>query len=147
MIKPILLVEDSEDDSEILLHALKKAEIDNPVFTVRSGEKAIAYLRGDDEFADRESFPLPCVVLLDLNLPKINGFEILKWITTQPALSALFVVVLSGYNEIGHVGRAYALGARSFLVKPLQDQDILNLVRTYPTFWVSSNGQKTRGPI
>lgn len=143
MIKPILLVEDSEDDSEILLHALKKAGVANPVFTVRSGEKAIAYLRGDGDFADRENFPLPGVVLLDLNLPKINGFEILKWITTQPSLAGLFVVVLSGYNEIGHVGRAYALGARSFLVKPLQDQDITNLVKTYPTFWVSTVPRKT----
>ncbi|MDB6023754.1 MAG: response regulator receiver protein [Pedosphaera sp.] len=131
MIRPVLLVEDSEDDSEILIHALKKAGVGNPIFTVQTGEKAIAYLKGDKEFADRQRFPLPGVVLLDLNLPKINGFEFLKWLSTQPQLSGLFVVVLSGYNEISHVGRAYALGARSFLVKPLQHQDIFNLVRTY----------------
>src|SRR5690242_7442928 len=115
MAKPILLVEDSEEDAALLLRTLKRLGVANAVFALRSGEQAISYLKGEGIFADRERFPMPAVLLLDLKLTGINGFEVLKWLTTQPHLSALFVVVLSGHDEIGHIGRAYAHGARSFL--------------------------------
>ena len=140
MAKPILLVEDFEEDAALLLRTFKRLGVGNAVFAVRTGEQAICYLKGEGVFSDRERFPMPSVMLLDLKLTGINGFEVLKWLTTQPDLSKLFVVVLSGHDEIGHIGRAYAHGARSFLVKPVTDLDFQNLMRGFPGYWISVGG-------
>ena len=114
----ILLVEDSEDDVFLMRIALKKSGINNPLQVVGDGQRAVDYLAGTGDYSDRERFPLPFVVFLDLKLPYIHGFEVLSWIRQQPQLIAVPVVILTGSAEPRDRVKADALGARSYLVKP-----------------------------
>jgi len=114
----ILLVEDTADDVFFLRRALKKAQINNPFQVVVHGQEAIDYLAGNGKYSDRIKFPLPGVVLLDLKLPLVDGFEVLAWIRTQPLLSALPVAILTSSSEKRDRQRALELGAKAYLVKP-----------------------------
>ena len=121
----ILLVEDREDDIILIERAFLKAGIINPVQRVRDGEEAILYLRGDGKFSNRDEYPLPDLVLLDLALPGLDGFQVLEWVRQDPGLRALRIVVLTSSNDLKDVNRAYQLGANSFLVKPLDFADLV----------------------
>jgi DNA-binding response OmpR family regulator len=114
----ILLVEDSPDDVFIFQRAYQKANISNPLTLVHDGEQARAYLEGEGGFADRQSFPLPTLIMLDLKLPRMPGLELLKWIREQRSLDKISVVALTSSDEERDVVKAYQLGARSYLVKP-----------------------------
>jgi CheY-like chemotaxis protein len=98
----------------------------NPIRGVPDGEQAIAYLNRDEPYNDCEKYPLPILFLLDLNMPRKSGFDVLSWLQACPKTN-LGVVVLTGIAGLKEVDRAYALGAHSFLVKPLVIQDFLNL--------------------
>lgn len=115
----ILIVEDNDVDAICIRRAFVKAKVLNPVMCVQSGEEAIAYLKGEGQFANRLEFPLPDLVLLDLKLPGISGFQVLEWIRQQPKLKSLRVVMLTGSTDAEHMKLARQLGAESFLVKPL----------------------------
>src|SRR5438105_2103316 len=95
----ILLVEDSADDVFFLQRALKKAQIENPLQVVVDGQQALDYLGGVGNYSNRKEFPLPCLLLLDLKLPRVNGFEVLGWIRQQASLSSLPVVILTSSGE------------------------------------------------
>ena len=95
MSNTILLVEDEENDVFFLKHAFEEVGVLNPLRVAQDGQEALDYLSGRGEYADRERFPLPCLILLDLKLPRVMGFEVLQWIREQPALKTLIVVVLS----------------------------------------------------
>jgi CheY-like chemotaxis protein len=114
----ILLVEDNEDDVFLMQRALKKAGIANPLQVARDGLAAIRYLSGEGSFAKRDLYPLPKVIFLDLKLPHLDGFEVLKWIRQQPVLDPVAVVVLSSSGEPRDRQQATELGVRSYLVKP-----------------------------
>jgi CheY-like chemotaxis protein len=135
MIRPILLAEDSEDDAILIQATLKKAEVHNPVLAVSNGAQAIAYLKGEKFYADRNLFPLPGVILLDLKMPHKNGFEVLEWWKNQPQLQDILIVVLSGYYDLESIRYAYSLGARSFLIKPCKVEDIINLRQAFSGAW------------
>src|SRR5579883_2465504 len=111
IVKPILLAEDFPDDARILQTVLKKAGVLNPIFVVSDGAEALDYLKGEGFYADRTRFPLPAVLLLDLKMPKLDGFSVLEWCKAQPFLKDMLVVVLTGHREINAVNRAYSLGA------------------------------------
>lgn len=130
MAKLILVIEDEEDDILLIRRTFAKAGVANPYQVVRNGDEAISYLKGEGAYADREKHPMPSLVLLDLKMPGKDGFEVLHWIRTQPELSALRVVVLTSSSEIRDVNRAYQLGANSFLMKPLDFQNIEALIST-----------------
>lgn len=98
--------------------AFKKAGNQIPLHEVRNGEEAIAYLKGEGPYGDRTKFPLPCVMLLDLNMPKLGGFEVLELVRAQPGLKRLTIIVLSASLRNEDVARAFDLGTNSFLVKP-----------------------------
>src|ERR1051325_10934839 len=119
----ILLAEDEEDYVVLIRHAFSQANILNPLFVVWNGEEVIWYLKGEGKYANRDEYPLPDLLLLDLKMPRVNGFEVLEWIRRQPGLSALRVLVLTSSDEIRDVNKAYKLGANSFLVKPMDFQD------------------------
>src|SRR5262245_59108944 len=123
----ILLVEDREDDVFLIRRAFKDAFVTNPLHVVRDGDEAISYLKGENKYSNREEFPLPDLMLLDLKMPKIDGFEVLKWIREQPSLAALRVVVLTSSEDLHDVNRAYKLGANSFMVKPLEFHDVVHM--------------------
>jgi len=113
----ILLAEDSEDDVILVERAFRKAKITAPLMSVRDGEEAICYLSGFARFSDRVQFPFPDIFLLDLKLPIRDGFEVLRWLKTQPDLQHLPVIVLTQSDRIKDANEAYRLGAYSFLIK------------------------------
>ena len=125
----ILLVDDRENDREIMRVAFKKANFSNPLQEVHNGEEAIAYLKGEDVYTDRNKFPLPAVMLLDLNMPMKNGFDLLSWVRTQPALKRLSIVILTASTRMEDVERAFDLGANSFLVKPSNIDALIAMIR------------------
>jgi CheY-like chemotaxis protein len=131
----ILLVEDRDDDVVILRRSFQHAGIANPMQVANDGEEAVAYLSGTGKYSQRKESPLPELVLLDLKLPKLDGFEVLRWIRTQPALSGLRVVVLSSSESIQDVNLAYALGANSFLVKPTDFKGFVELSGFINDYW------------
>ena len=125
----ILLVEDNEDDLFVMQRSLKLAEVANPLQVVTDGQMALDYLSGTGEYGDRERHPIPSMIFLDLKLPYVSGFEVLDWMRLQPDLCSVDVVVLTSSDEERDQTRAYALGARSYLVKPPSPKtlrDILN---------------------
>src|SRR5215471_9754217 len=114
----IMVVEDNEDDIVLIRRAFERAYVINPLQVVRNGEEAIAYLKGIGKYANRPEYPLPDLVLLDLKMPGLDGFDVLRWIREQPGLQSLRVVVLTSSEQMRDVNLAYQLGANSFLVKP-----------------------------
>src|SRR6185503_10901677 len=98
--------------------AFTKACVTNPLQIVNDGAAAIRYLSGTGEFEDRKRFPLPCLLLLDLNLPRRSGLEILKWVREQPRLQSVPVVLLTSSSHSRDIHSAYTLGANGYLVKP-----------------------------
>src|ERR1043166_5515933 len=117
MMKSILLVEDDENDVFFFKYAMKKESLGNPLQVARDGQEAIDYLEGTGKFANREEFPMPYLIVLDLKLPFVMGLDVLKWIREQPQLSPI-VVVLSSSPENADIEAAYRLGATAYLVKP-----------------------------
>jgi len=125
----ILLVDDSESDIFLLCKAFSKAEFNPSVQEVHNGEEAIAYLAGDGAYSDRAQFPLPAMMLLDLNMPMKNGFDVLTWLRAQPGLKRLTVVMMTASMRKEDVVRAFDLGANSFLVKPSGMEQLVAMVR------------------
>ena len=132
----ILVVDDREDEILLIRRALQQTKMLNPVITMRSGEEAILYLSGEGKYRSREEYPLPELVLLDLKMPGMDGFEVLTWIRAQPAFRALRVVVLTSSDQIYDVNKAYELGANSFLVKPTSFNNYVEVLRAMNGYWL-----------
>jgi len=135
----ILLAEDDEDHVVLIRHAFAEADLRNPLFVVWNGEEAIAYLSGTGKYSNRDEYPLPDLLLLDLKMPRVDGFEVLKWVRQQPGMAALRILVLTSSNELRDVNRAYQLGANSFLVKPLDFQDVIQLSKVIQKYWLNTS--------
>jgi CheY-like chemotaxis protein len=125
--KTILMVEDRSDDIELLRIMFKRSRILNPLQAVHTVKDTIRYLEGDGSYADRQTFPFPTLLLIDLHLPDGSGFDVLRWIQSHQHQAPLGVVVLTG-SDIGDIKQSYDLGAHSFLVKPLKFFDLENMV-------------------
>jgi len=132
----ILLAEDRDDDVLLVQRAFSKGDIHNPLFVVRDGEEAICYLSGIGKYGNRDEYPLPDLLLLDLKMPRVDGFEVLRWIRQQPGFSALRVVVLTAADQIRDVNSAYGLGANSFMVKPTDFQNVVEMAKTLRSYWL-----------
>jgi CheY-like chemotaxis protein len=135
----VLLVEDNPDDALLTRRAFTKAGIPKLLQVVGDGERAVAYLAGNGDFADRDRFPLPLLVLLDLKLPRRSGFEVLEWLRVQPGLRRLPVVVLTSSDQSADVNRAFDLGANSYLVKPVKFDALLDMVKALNLYWLLLN--------
>ena len=136
--KTILQVEDDPNDVFFLKHALKRAGVANPIRVVNDGREAIDYLKGAGKFADRDQFPLPGLVLLDLKLPHVMGLDVLKWIRQESGLS-LVVVLLTASAEEVDIASAYRLGANGFLVKPSEARKLVDMAKAINDFWLTHN--------
>lgn len=136
---PILLVEDNPVDILLLRRAVGKAQITHPLQVVGDGEHAVNYLAGQDIYTDRQRYPLPLLILLDLKLPRRGGLDVLAWLREQPGLNRLPVVVLTSSNELSDVSRAYDLGANSYLVKPGAPDALTQLVEQIKHYWLILN--------
>jgi CheY-like chemotaxis protein len=134
----ILLVDDSENDLFILRAAFKMAKSNFPLQEVHNGEEAVAYLKGLGPYADRDKFPLPTLMLLDLNMPKKNGFDVLAWVRIQPGLKRLAIIIMTASIRNQDVERAFDLGATAFLLKP-SSLDALAAMMRCLSDWVQIN--------
>ena len=142
---PILLAEDEENDVLFMRLAFKKAGLEHPLIAVPDGERAIEYLDGSGPYADRQRFPLPCLILTDLKMPRVNGFEILTWLESRPHLRHIPVIVLSSSSHEEDERRALELGARAYWVKPSQIQVLIDLVKHMRDTWVAAHCSAGRG--
>ena len=131
-----LLVEDSDNDILLTRRSFRKAEIGNPLQVVRSVDEAISYLGGEGLFSNRLEFPLPALVLLDLKMPRREGFELIEWVRSQPSLFALRIIVLTSSDSRSDVERAYDLGANSYLVKPVDSETFVEALRLLKQYWI-----------
>jgi CheY-like chemotaxis protein len=132
----ILVAEDDEDDVLLLRTAFAEAGLGIPLQVVPDGEDAIAYLKGEGKFADRKEFPLPALVLLDLNMPRKNGLEVLSWVRQQGILKRLPVVILSSSSQGPHINKAYELGANSYLVKLSNFTEFVQRIKLLYSYWL-----------
>ncbi|HEV2391186.1 MAG TPA: response regulator [Verrucomicrobiae bacterium] len=134
-----LLVEDSEDDVLLIRRAFIQARVLNPLAIVKTGEQAIAYLSGYGRYADRGGYPVPSVVLLDLKMPGMDGFQVLEWIRRQETFKDLRVIILTSSDLMRDVTKAYELGADSFLIKPLDFERFVEFSQALSGFWLWSD--------
>ena len=133
---PVLLVEDDPEDVEITERAFKKARIANPLHVVRDGEEAMEFLGHTGRYADPKEAPRPGLVLLDLNLPRLDGREVLQRIRQNPALRRIPVVVLTTSSEEADVLGCYDIGANTYITKPVEFDNFLEAVVTIGEYWL-----------
>lgn len=130
----ILLVDDNPHDVVLLRLAFRRVGIIDPIKLVKDGAEAVRYLKGEGSYADRHTYPIPTLMLLDLKMPQTSGFDVLCWLRSQPALRALVVVVMTGSKQTDDVQRAYRLGANSYLVKPTKFSDLVRMTESLKTY-------------
>jgi CheY-like chemotaxis protein len=135
----VLLVEDSIDDALLMKRALDKADITRSVHIARDGKEAMEYLTGAGQFSDRQAYPLPQLILLDLQLPEMHGLKVLEWIRSQPQFRSTIVVVLSSSRQTGDVQLAYKLGVNSYLLKPSSLDALYQTVGAIGLYWLTLN--------
>jgi CheY-like chemotaxis protein len=133
--RTILVVEDIDDDVFFLKRALRDAKIENPLQVVVDGQQALDYLEGKKEYADREKYPLPFLVLLDLKLPYVMGLDVLKWIRQRREFDSLLVVVLTSSQQDSDLTATHRLGGNSYLIKPPTREKLAELVRSLGDHW------------
>lgn len=140
---PVLYVEDEENDAFFMQRAFSKLSPSTPLQWVNDGQKAIAYLAGQPPYADRVQCPLPCAILLDLNLGLVSGFEVLEWLRGQPAFQSLPVVVFSSSNDPDDKRKALHLGASDYLPKPASGTSFPDAVAVFNQRWMKTE----QGPL
>lgn len=133
--KLILLVEDNKNDELLALRAFKKAAIKSDIDVARDGAEAMNYLFSDNE----ETKTIPELILLDLNLPKVNGLEVLKRLKSDQNTSHIPVIVMTSSDEGSDVQNSYLFGANSYIRKPVDFQDFLSLISRLTVYWLSLN--------
>src|SRR5947208_4646757 len=139
MSKKVLIAEDDPGDCFLLQRAFTMAGVPATLHFVRDGQEAIDYLGGEAAFGDRSAHPLPDLMLLDLKMPRLNGFDVLEWLRKQPGLKRLLVTVLTSSDQPQDINRAYDLGANSYLLKPHNSQELSDLVSRVQQYWLEIN--------
>ena len=137
--RPILLVEDNPDDEALTLRAFRKNHITNQIIVARDGIEAIDYLFGEGAHAGRNLSQMPAVILLDLKLPRLDGFEVLQRVRATPRTSLLPVVVLTTSKEQRDILKAYRLGANSYIRKPVNFEKFMQTVSDLGRYWLTIN--------
>ncbi|MHB8891511.1 MAG: response regulator, partial [Candidatus Limnocylindrales bacterium] len=135
----ILLVDDNRMDVELTLDAFRQAHLANHVEVVTGGQAAIDYLVGRGEYADRTRYRLPALVLLDLKMPVVDGFEVLRQMKGTPVVRRIPVIILTTSREEGDRALSYENGANSFLVKPVSFDGFLDVVGAIRAYWLTLN--------
>ncbi|MBL0226540.1 MAG: response regulator [Geobacteraceae bacterium] len=137
----ILLVEDNPDHAVLVMRSLGDFKVANRILHVEDGQAALDYLSGNGPYADRMTYPLPNLILLDLRLPKIDGLEVLREIKANAGLKPIPVVVLTTSDAEQDLTKAYEFGANSFLTKPIDFLEFTSLMRDLGFYWLAWNKQ------
>ncbi len=131
----ILIAEDNDDDVNLLKLALTRAGINDPVHVVPNGQEAIDYLCGNGRYDDRAQFPFPKIILTDLKMPRMGGFDVLEWLKSHPECGVIPVIILSASKQDSDIKKAYQMGANAYLCKPARIEDLQEMVKTAFQFW------------
>ena len=137
--KLILYVEDDENDVFLMQRAFTQAGIEHRLQIATHGQEAIDYLSGEGTYQNREEYPVPCLILLDLSMPGKSGHEVLKWVRAQPAICTVPVIVLTSSNQESDIHRAYILGANGYLIKPGKPAELLTMIKGVKDYWLAHN--------
>jgi CheY-like chemotaxis protein len=135
----ILLVEDNPDDEELTVRALQKGHVANRITVTRDGAEAIDYIMCRGKYADRDPDETPKVILLDLKLPKVDGFEVLRHVKRDPRTRMIPVVVLTSSTQDKDVVESYELGVNSYITKPVDFQQFADAVQQLGLYWLVYN--------
>lgn len=135
----ILLVEDNQMDVILTLDAFREAKLKNTIHVARNGQEALDYLFGKDKFANREEYPIPSLILLDLKMPGIDGFEVLRQVKGTERLKRIPVIILTSSKEEGDRALSYDIGANSYLLKPVSFDGFTDVVRKIDDYWFTLN--------
>ena len=131
----ILLADDDEEDRMLIIDALKESRLMNKVQSVEDGQELLDYLKGKEKFSDREKYPIPGIILLDLNMPKKDGREALKEIKADKTLRTIPIIVLTTSKAEEDILRTYNLGVNSFITKPVSFTGMLDVMKTLNKDW------------
>ena len=138
---PVLVAEDDPNDVFLLRRAFQKAGVYNAVVVAHNGQEAIDYLNGDGPYRDRSDHPFPALMLLDLKMPLVDGFDVLAWLSQHPPKHRLPVVVLSSSNQEKDIERAQQMGANDYCVKPQQFEELVEIVKGVRDRWLASGSR------
>lgn len=131
----LLVAEDSEDDVFLLDRALRQTGVAINARFVSDGQEALNYLQGVGGFRDRQTYPMPAMIMLDLKMPRLDGFDVLAWLKSQPEHRRTPVIIFSSSDDRRDIDRAYNLGANCFLMKPGATGEMPELLRILDAFW------------
>ena len=132
----VLLVEDDLNDIFLVKRAFKMAHVKNPLQIVTDGQEAITYLRGEGKYSDRETYPLPKLIVMDIKMPRLTGFEVLEWVKgKQGLLRRIPVIIVSSSDNPSDINRAYELGANAYMVKPVNFRAVEHLFQSITQYW------------
>lgn len=140
----ILLVEDEENDATLVKMAFKRNNIPNPIQWARDGLEAIAYLNGEGAYADRGRYPFPEVLILDLKMPRMSGFELLSWVREHPEYRVIPTIIMTSSRHDLDIEKAYNLGANTYMIKPSSFEELAKLVKLAHDYWAASAKPKTK---
>ncbi len=135
---PIMLVEDDDIDAENVVRAFKNNKITNPLYIVRNGEEALALLRNEDAYRDSTRYRRPGIILLDINMPIMNGIEFLKVIKGDEKFMSIPVVVLTTSKEENDRVESFKMSVAGYVIKPVEFADFIKVVETIDLYWTLS---------
>src|ERR1041385_1243796 len=136
---PILAAEDEESDRMILELAFERAKLPHPLLIVRDGQEAVDYLSGKGDYADRSAHPRPALLILDLKMPRLNGFDVLAWLAEQPEFKQMPVVMLSSSANELDMNKARQLGACEYFVKPHRLDELVRIAHQMQARWLDED--------
>jgi CheY-like chemotaxis protein len=131
----ILLAEDDPEDAKIFELAVKQSGLGTRLMLARDGQEAIDYLSGHEPFQDRAKFPFPNLLIMDIRMPNVDGFHLLVWLRTHPHCSVIPTLIFTGSDQPEDVRKAYQLGANSYMTKPSQLSELVDLIRVIYNYW------------
>lgn len=134
---PVLAAEDEESDALILRMAFERAGLTNPLIVVQDGQEAVDYLAGAGRYSDRQRYPLPGLLLLDLKMPRMNGFDVLGWLAGRPEFKSLPTIVLSSSPDQSDIRRAKEAGALEYFIKPHSLRELVAILNVLHSRWLA----------
>ncbi len=137
--KTIVLIEDNLDDELLTIRALKKNNISNEIVVFRDGEEALNWILGRNDYANKSSDNLPVFILLDLQIPKIDGLEILKHVKSDELMKKVPVIILTTSTEEMDIEESYKLHANSYIRKPVDYEEFTSLIKSLSDYWINLN--------